>query len=263
VNLDANAILGLGYACFVVAFVLYLLRMTKADEYFGAVGFGVLAVGLALWAAGLIWWSVERAMSMGHGRLSTSVAVLPGPLLFSPLSCGAIIAVIERVHGTRGFSPFVLLMMLGIGGYRLFTPTAPGLSSVWGDGWFVARYLGALLGYGALLVTGAIGVFELLRPALGRRIQEYELLSATTVEGIAIQTVRWALVALTAGLAIGAVRSWLTSGNYWPWTLAETWMLAVWAVCGAYLHAGRFRGWAIAAVLGMILTARAIGAMVL
>lgn len=260
-NFDANAILGLGYACFIVAFMLYLLRLTKADEYFGAVGFGVLAGGLVLWAAALIWRSVERGMSIGHDRLITAVAVLPGPLLFLPLSCGAIIAVIERVYGTRGFSPFVLFMMLGIGGYQLFTPTTLGLSPLWGDGWFVARYLVALLGYGMLLVAGAIGVFEMLRPALGRRMQEYELLPTTTVESIAIQTMRWALILLTVSLAVSAIRSWLTSGNYWPWTLADTWMLAVWAVCGAYLHAGRFRGWAIAIVLGMVLAAAAIRAL--
>lgn len=41
----------------------------------------------------------------------------------------------------------------------------------------------------------------------------------------------------------------MTSGAYWHWTRLEAWMLAIWAIYMAYLHVGRWRGWAIAAVV--------------
>ena len=214
-----------------------------------------------LWAAALIWRLVDRAIWLNQGASLRSAATPFSLLLLFPLTCGAVALLMEREYHTKALLPFTLLIVLGAGGYTLFVPSS-GVSlpqSV--DGWFVVYHLGVVFSYSMFLVAGAASAFELLRPALNHKIQEYQSLPEAMIEGLTIQTIRWGLILLSATLIVGAIRSWLMSGSYWNWALVEVWMLVIWAVYGAYLHLGRFRGWAIATALGMALVASAIGTL--
>jgi len=261
VNFDANAVLGFGYGCLIIAFIMTTFCLWKADEYLCAVASGVLGGWLMLWAVALIWRLVDRAVLLNQGASLRPAATTFSLLLLFPLTCGAVALVMEREYHTKALSPFTVLIALGAGGYALFVPSSGVSLPQSADGWSVVYHLGMVFSYSMFLVAGTASVFELLRPVLNRKIQEYQSSPDTMMEGLTIQTIRWGLVLLSATLIVGAVRSWLMSGSYWNWALVEVWMLVIWAVYSAYLHLGRFRGWAIAASLGMALVASAIGTL--
>jgi len=111
----------------------------------------------------------------------------------------------------------------------------------------------ALIGYGLLVVSGTLGIAELVRPLLSRRIPDYASLPESDSESITIRLIRWAMLALVVALVLHAGWTWLATGTYWSWSLVEVWMLVTWAVYGVYVHWGRFRQWPVAIASGMLL----------
>ena len=257
-NFDANALLGLGYACFVIAWLLYVLYLLKDDDYIGRLATGGQVGGLLLWVTGYVWRTVEA----GGWPDRTPCDVF----LLLPVVCVIVSLGNEWIYGTKTLAPLVLVIVLAVGGYALFV-LSPNINPIHlndpisGNLWFLMHYVLAVVGYGMLVVSGASGVLELLRPVLGKKIPEYDSLSENDVAVMSKQTIRWAVVALTMSLALGTWWLWLTGGRYWQWTAAEVWMLITWAVYVAYLHLRRFRWWSVATVLGMALVSLSLGTL--
>ena len=258
-NFEPNTLFGFSYACFVIACLLYVLCLLKDDDYLGRVATGCQLGGLLLWTAGYAW----RAVEAGGWPSATPYDLL----LLLPVVCVIVSLGQEWIHGTRTLAPLVLVVVLGVGGYVLFVlpadvkPAQPN-DPASGNLWFLLHYLLAVLGYGMLVVSGASGVLALLRPVLGKKSREYNSLSENDVAVMSKQTIRWAIVALTIALALGAWWMWLMGGLYWQWTAVEVWMLITWAVYSAYLHLRSFRWWPVATVLGMALVSLSLGTLV-
>jgi ABC-type transport system involved in cytochrome c biogenesis permease subunit len=245
-TLGPTAPLGLGYACFCIAWLLYIAHLVLKDGYLGQLGAAVQASGAILWLGGWVW-QVAAGKAWPPSLQSQDAIMLWVP------ACAATALWVERRHRTRSVSAFALAIVLVLGGLALLTPTAAAPVSERRSLWEIAYVILAMAGYGALTVTGAVGAMGLTRllpPAWGiaDRLPPEE-----TLARLSRRNVSWSLLILSLALASGAGWSWLAAGQAWPWAAGQLWMLAVWAAYGALLHFGAFRGWPIVNVLGLVL----------
>jgi hypothetical protein len=248
-TLGPTAPLGLGYACFAIAWLVYVAGLARRDAYLGWLGARVQAAGLVLWLAGLIWQFIAAGM-WPPDLQPRDVALWWVP------SGVVVLLLLERRRQRHAVPAFALVIVLVLGGFALLAPEALGSVSPVSEfrGVWQAVYVGlAVVGYSALAVAGAVGLMALARflPlhwGVADRLPPEEALAR-----LARLTVSWSLLALTLALAAGATGSWLTDGQVWSWTVGQVWMLAVWAAYGALLHFGPFRAWPIAGILGLIL----------
>jgi ABC-type transport system involved in cytochrome c biogenesis permease subunit len=252
--------MGVGYACFLIAWPLYVLHLLRDDDYLGRLGTGTQIGGLLFWAAGCVWrWSGS------HGWPAT---VATDVCTVLALICALVLLSEERLYRTRILSPLIQVVVLGAGGCALFvmynqTRLPQPADPEFGDVWFLSYYLLAVLGYGVLLAGGMPAIATLLRPALRQRVREYASLPDAAFEAMSRQTLGWATVVLAMALAFGAARVWLVSGRFWQWTPAEAWMLVTWSIYGATLHLGHFRWWPAATTLASVLVIFAVGTLAL
>jgi ABC-type transport system involved in cytochrome c biogenesis permease subunit len=255
---DANALLGLGYACFIVTLSLHIYYLLRTERFVGQLATIIELGGLLLWTSGFVWQILQNE---AWRRIELYDLLLLLPIVW------VLISLVEaHVYGVRIVSALVLVFVVLLGAYTLFSwyprATAMDVRDIPSrSAWFVSYYLFAVWGYGMLLTAGVWGIVELLRPLFQNRINEYALLPETSLETFTRKSVLWALVVLTFSLALGAWWAWLASGQYWHWTVVEVSMLATWLVYAAYFHLRRFRGWAILSVLAMVLAASSIGAL--
>jgi len=252
---EASAAAGIGYACFVIACVLYVLCLLKDDNYLGRLAMTTQTGGLLLWGAGWVWALVSSGDWPQLGAHDV--------LLWLVLVCVTASLLVERLHDMRVHSPWVLILVLLLGGVVMFravpfrnpaTETLPAGGSMW----TLAYGLLAVVGYGLLVVSGTLGIAELVRPVLDRRFLIYASLSESDIERIVVALIRWAMLALASALLLRVGWSWLATGMYWSWALVEVWMLVTWAVYGVYVHWGRFRQWPAAITSGMLLVGVAL-----
>lgn len=251
---DAYALLALGFAAFVVAWLLYTLHLLGSDPYLGRLATGTLSVGVVMWTAGVLW----RATLLGGmaGRLC-DICVL----LVLLLTLGALLA--EKLYRTRAFSPWSLAVAAPVAGYTVVTlpyqvEALQAVPAVYRDARFQAYLVVVLSAYASLLLAGLMASVTIFYHPLRLRFAGYASLSVESLERTSLQVVRWALIVLAAGLALGMWWSWVASGLYWHWLAAETWVLIVWLVYAALLHIGRFRRWPLAFTVGMVLVGFAV-----
>ena len=248
-TLGPTAPLGLGYACFAIAWLLYVAGLTRRDVYLGWLGAWVQAAGVVLWLGGLLWQFIAP------GAWPPDLQPRDIALWWAPSSV-AVVLLLERRRRTQAVPAFALVIALVVGGLALLAPetlgSAPPVSEP-RDVWHAA-YVGlAVIGYSALAVTGAIGVMALARFLPPHWGVADHLPPEDALARLARRNVSWSLLALTLALAAGAAGSWLADGQVWSWTAGQVWMLAVWAAYGALLHFGPFRAWPVADILGLIL----------
>ena len=163
----ASAASGIGYACFVIAAVLYVFRLLEDDDYLGRLAMATQAGGLLLWGAGWAWTLVD---SGGWPEIG----------VYNVLSCLVLVCLaaslaLEWIYDVQLQSPWMLVLVLAIAAMVLFgipsrlTPvqvTAPTDGRVW----VLAYCVLAVIGYGLLLLSGALGVAELVRPVLAPKV---------------------------------------------------------------------------------------------
>jgi ABC-type transport system involved in cytochrome c biogenesis permease subunit len=247
-TLGPAAPLGLGYACFGIAWLLYVAHLLLRDSYLGRLGAAVQASGAILWLGGWIWQVVAEGVWPPSPQ-SQDV------FLLWVLACAAVALWVDRRHKTHSVSAFSLVIVLILGGLVLLTPVVAATAPVTERRslWEMAYVLLAMAAYGALSVTGAVGVMELIRflPPSWRVADR--LPPGETLARLSRRNVSWSLLILSLALVAGAGWSWLANGQAWPWAAGQVWMLAVWAAYGALLHFGAFRGWPVAQVLGLVL----------
>jgi hypothetical protein len=248
-TLGPAAPLGLGYACFAIAWLLHLAGLARRDAYLGWLGTWVQAAGLVLWVGGLVWQFVAAGTWLPNLQLRDIA------LWWAPASV-AVLLLLERQRRVRAVPAVALIIVLVVGGLGLLAPEAlgPALPISEFRGVWQMVYLGlAVVGYSALAVTGAVGVMALARLLPPRWGVADRLPPEDALARLARRNVSWSLLVLTLALAAGATGSWLRDGQVWSWAAGQVWMLAVWATYGALLHFGPFRAWPIAGILGLIL----------
>lgn len=102
-NFDANALLALGYACFVIAWLLYVFHLLKDDDYLGRLATGSQVGGLLLWGAGYVWRAVEAG-----GWSDTA----PYDVLLLLLAVCVMVSLgQEWIYGTKALAPLVLVIV--------------------------------------------------------------------------------------------------------------------------------------------------------
>jgi hypothetical protein len=247
-TLGPTAPLGLGYACFAIAWLLYVAGLRRRDAYLGRLGAWVQAAGVVLWLGGLIWQLIAT------GMWPPDLQPRDIALWWVPSSV-AVVLLLER-RRMYAVPAFALVIVLLVGGLALLAPDTLGSASSVSEfrGVWQAVYVGlAVVGYSALAVAGAVGVMALARFLPPRWAVADRLPPEDALARLARRDVSWSLLALTLALAVGATGSWLADGQVWSWTAGQVWMLAVWAAYGALLHFGPFRAWPIAGILGLIL----------
>lgn len=248
---DPGALIGIAYACFVIAWVLYLACAVRSDSYLGRLGAWTQALGAAVWLGGWAWHVTRR------GEWPSLTGQDLGWLV---VAAAALLALwLDRLYVTRGVSLAVLPFVLAAGAWSLFRVAQPWpvASVVERSGWFVAYWLLAGLGFGALGVTAMSALLEVVRPVAGPVVA-----ALPPPAYMARRVLGWALIALASALVVGAVRSWLALGAYWTWTPAEGWLLASWAAYLGLLHvAPSSRWWSAASFAGLVLVTAALRAM--
>ena len=99
---------------------------------------------------------------------------------------------------------------------------------------FLHRYAKRLADKGeqlpALAVAGSAGLSAIVAP---RRSTAACLDRAMAV----------GYVGLSLGMITGGVWGELAWGDYWTWSVKETWTLVTWLACTLYYHVRRRRGW--------------------
>ncbi len=109
---EASAAAGIGYACFVIACVLYVLCLLKDDNYLGRLAMTTQTGGLLLWGAGWVWALVSSGDWPQLGAHDV--------LLWLVLVCVTASLLVERLHDMRVHSPWVLVLVLLLGGVVMF-----------------------------------------------------------------------------------------------------------------------------------------------
>jgi len=96
--------------------------------------------------------------------------------------------------------------------------------------WFALHTFVVAVAYGALTVAGgvALSAVGVLNPRL------LALADRATAVGY---------VTLSLGMVTGGIWGELAWGDYWTWSIKETWTLVAWLTCTLYYHVRHRRGW--------------------
>ena len=106
--------------------------------------------------------------------------------------------------------------------------------------WLMAHVLTAVVAYGFLAVSFALGLMFYWRQGLQgvTTLPSLERLEAMTHQAIVA-----AMPFLTLLIITGAVWAEYAWGTYWRWDPKETWSLVTWIIYAVYLHGRLSRGW--------------------
>jgi|GEM_PF-3015919 len=115
--------------------------------------------------------------------------------------------------------------------------------------WFALHTLFTVIACGALAVAG--GVALLVLPSLSRaaRPAPNEIKGSSIVASVlplpalVDRAMAVGYIALSLGMIAGGIWGEQAWGEYWSWSIKETWTLITWWVCTFYYHVRRRRGW--------------------
>ena len=257
---DEIPLLGIAYACFLIATVVYAIHLAKGDGKIGRAGTWTSLLGAVILAGGLL----VRMVRAGHG----TVAPIWLPVGIYELSLSLTLAIVslylllEHLARTRGAGAFVMPLVLLVHTYailllpptaRLAEPLAPALRSPW----FGLHIVGVLIAYGFFAVACGTGLLYLCaHVALARGgVEIFPPLAV--IDGLNYRAVAYGFPWLTVGLAAGSWWAWRAWGSYWRWSSGEIWILVPWLIYAASLHLHRLDRWsarhsALFSILGFV-----------
>ena len=96
--------------------------------------------------------------------------------------------------------------------------------------WFSLHTLLTSIAYGALTVGGGVALGSIVTATL-------------PVQAFVDRAMDVGYVVLSLGMIAGAIWGEHAWGEYWSWSVKETWTLITWWVCTFYDHVRRRRGW--------------------
>lgn len=211
----------------------YLLRLVWKAPVWGrsATILAVLAVSLNAAAA--------VARTAGAGRAPFANMYEFGMLFV--LCLGLLHLFIEWRQKEQSFGAFVMpVAFLFSGFFALYYQEARPLMPALKSNWLMAHVLTAVVAYGFLAVSFALGLMFYWRQGLQgvTTLPSLERLEAMTHQAIVA-----AMPFLTLLIITGAVWAEYAWGTYWRWDPKETWSLVTWIIYAVYLHGRLSRGW--------------------
>ncbi len=234
---------------YLLAAVLYVLRMLRASEVWGRAGTLTALGGLAAHTLALgLRWQESHRLGIGHAPLSNFYE----SLIFFAWAVVFLYLVIEWRTKSRSPGAFTMPVAFIAMAYASFSPDVssriqpliPALQS----NWLVTHVITCFLGYAAFAIACGLAVMYLLKdrgrgkeedgPSWSRFIPALDIL-----EELIYQSVVLGFILLGLGIVTGSVWAHNAWGSYWSWDPKETWSLITWLIYALMLHARLVRGW--------------------
>ena len=232
---------------YLLAFLLYLVRMVRGEETWGRFASWIARIGFLMQSAALVLrWKTSYDLGIGHAPLANFYE----SLIFFAWAILLLYLLIEWRTRNRSLGTFLMPVAFLVMAYASIVPGAsskiqplvPALQS----NWLTVHVFTCFLGYASFAAAFALGVMFLIRGkdegkekgAFRRLIPESDLLEELIRQGIVL-----GFVLLTLGIMTGSVWAHYAWGSYWSWDPKETWSLITWIVYALMLHARSVRGW--------------------
>jgi ABC-type transport system involved in cytochrome c biogenesis permease subunit len=243
---DEVPLLGIAYACFLIATVTYAIHLAKGDREVGRAGTWTSLLGAVILAGGLLVRTVRAGLWLPVGIYELSLT-----LTLSIVSLYLLLEHLARTSGerrrtVRGAGAFVMPLVLLVHTYailllpptaRLAVPLAPTLRSPW----FGLYILGVLIAYGFFAVACGAGLLYLCANVTLAREGTGIFPPLEVIDGLNYRAVAYGFPCLTVGLAAGTWWAWRAWGSYW--SSGEIWIVVPWLIYAASLHLRRSGRW--------------------
>jgi cytochrome c-type biogenesis protein CcsB len=229
------------------AFVLYLLMMVMARDYFGrlaSIVTGVTFIGHTL--AIVLRWIRSHQMGIGHAPMSN----LYESLIFFAWAVILLYLIVENRTKNRTLGPFITPLAFLAIAYASFSPDIsegiqpliPALKS----NWLIAHVITCFFGYAAFGLSFGLSIMYLLKrldsPERGNKFLAI-IPGKGIVDELNYQMVIIGFLMLTLGIITGSVWAHSAWGTYWSWDPKETWSLITWLIYASVIHSRQVRGW--------------------
>ena len=229
------------------AFVLYLLMMVMARDYFGRLATivtGVTFIGHTL--AIVLRWIRSHQMGIGHAPMSN----LYESLIFFAWAVILLYLIVENRTKNRTLGPFITPLAFLAIAYASFSPDInegiqpliPALKS----NWLIAHVITCFFGYAAFGLSFGLSIMYLLKrldsPERGNKFLSI-IPGKGIVDELNYQMVVIGFLMLTLGIITGSVWAHSAWGTYWSWDPKETWSLITWLIYASVIHSRQVRGW--------------------
>jgi cytochrome c-type biogenesis protein CcsB len=229
------------------AFVLYLLMMVMARDYFGrlaSIVTGVTFIGHTL--AIVLRWIRSHQMGIGHAPMSN----LYESLIFFAWAVILLYLIVENRTKNRTLGPFITPLAFLAIAYASFSPDInegiqpliPALKS----NWLIAHVITCFFGYAAFGLSFGLSIMYLLKrldsPERGNKFLSI-IPGKGIVDELNYQMVVIGFLMLTLGIITGSVWAHSAWGTYWSWDPKETWSLITWLIYASVIHSRQVRGW--------------------
>jgi cytochrome c-type biogenesis protein CcsB len=234
---------------YLLSFLLYLIRMVRAREFWGSAASRVAQIGFLLHTAALLLrWKSSYDLGIGHVPLANFYE----SLIFFAWAVMLLYIVIEWKTRSRSLGVFVIPIAFLL---LAFASISPGVSDriqplipALQSNWLTVHVLTCFLGYASFAMAFALGIMYLFKGkgrdggkvggAFSRLIP-----ASDAIEELLYQSVALGFVLLSLGIMTGSVWAHYAWGSYWSWDPKETWSLITWIVYAVMLHARAVRGW--------------------
>jgi cytochrome c-type biogenesis protein CcsB len=231
---------------YVICSLGYLIFATSRSKITGTVSTSLLAIGLLIHSAGLVFrWIETHQTGYGYVPLSNMYE----SLIFFSWTIVLVYLILEFKYRQKIIGVFVTpfaflaiaLTSIIPGIDAKITPLVPALQS----NWLAIHVITCFLGYASFAVSFGISILYLIQDKKGTQKEGATkwLPSTSILDEINYKSIVIGFPMLTLGIVTGAAWANYAWGSYWSWDPKETWSLITWFVYAAFLHARFTRDW--------------------
>jgi cytochrome c-type biogenesis protein CcsB len=232
---------------YLLSFILYMVRMVRETDCWGAAASWVARAGFILQTAALLLrWKASYDLGIGHVPLANFYE----SLVFFAWAILLVYLLVEWRTRNRSAGAFILpLAFLALA----YASIAPGVSDriqplipALQSNWLTVHVLTCFLAYAAFAVAFGLGIMALVKgKGMGQEGGHFRRLipEAGLLDALIYQSITLGFVLLSLGIMTGAIWAHYAWGSYWGWDPKETWSLITWIVYAVMLHARSVRGW--------------------
>jgi hypothetical protein len=192
----------------ILAAAIYAVGWYGPKDDLNPVGDALAVAGVVTALVGIIWlaWSAPVDLALIQSSLASGLAV----------SALTIYAVLSRRRRERLSALAVLITAILIQAYavgRLWLGGEAIQPEVFLPAWMVIRAVMGLAGYGGLVVATTLILLSFVLPRMKGTLPEDRLKAVDDLSTLEWQSLQIALVALSASLSVGLIRSWWGLGQ--------------------------------------------------